>query len=275
MDTRQILACLILLLIGVGLFQLQSVFWRKFALLFLWMASGLAAYSFSGSYLMAGVMLGAWIFFPAWEMLFILRQLRVPRQRKLADARPPRDDFEELGELTEELRDLGYRQVDECRLVPAPHEQYYRIFLRPDGLVYGMVGYIAQGSIGFHFLAFTSLGQDGRRWVTWDYPLTYGLVMPPEIAVYRALHCQSVADLEEAHVDFLEVNEVPLSSLVVHEATPEAARARLEQTLNQQIEYNISRGYLAPASVDTEESFRYSWRGTLYVAGQVMRDLLF
>jgi hypothetical protein len=52
-------------------------------------------------------------------------------------------------------------------------------------------------------------------------------------------------------------------------------RARLEQTLNQQIEYNISRGYLAPVAGPDTESFSYSWRGTLYVAGQILRDLLF
>jgi hypothetical protein len=59
------------------------------------------------------------------------------------------------------------------------------------------------------------------------------------------------------------------------EQTAEAARARLEQALNQQIEYNISEGYLAPATGADEENFCYSWRGTLYVAGQVLRDLIF
>jgi hypothetical protein len=49
----------------------------------------------------------------------------------------------------------------------------------------------------------------------------------------------------------------------------------LEETLNQQVEYNITRGYLAPTKGADEENFCYSWRGTLYVAGQVLRDLLF
>ena len=52
-------------------------------------------------------------------------------------------------------------------------------------------------------------------------------------------------------------------------------RARLQETLNQQIEYNISQGYLAPAAEPGQENFCYSWRGTLYVAGQILRDLLF
>ena len=71
------------------------------------------------------------------------------------------------------------------------------------------------------------------------------------------------------------MNDVKQSDLVVDEKTPQAARARLEETLNQQIEHNISRGYLAPADNADAENFCYSWRGTLYVAGQILRDLLF
>ena len=275
MDFRDLLGCFVLLLGGLSLLQLDTIAFRKIGMALIWLASGLAAYFLSGSILLGCATLSAWIFFPLWEMVFVLRQLRVPRHRELADARPPRDEFEELDGMTQALVEAGFEQLDECRLRPTEHEQYYRIFVRQDGLTQATIGYIAQGPIGFHFVAFTSNGKDGRRWVTWDYPLTYGLVMPPSTAVYRALHCQDIAELYQAHLDFLEVNDVPLDDLVAGERTREAARARLEETLNQQIEYNISRGYLAPVRGPDEENFCYSWRGTLYVAGQVLRDLLF
>ena len=275
MDLPQLLGCFILLLGGLSLLQFDTIGLRKIGMALIWLASGLAAYFLSKSILLACAMLGAWIFFPLWEMVFVLRQLRVPRHRELADARAPRDEFEELAGMTQTLIEAGFEQLDECRLRPAEHEQYYRIFVREDGLTQATVGYIAQGSIGFHFVAFTSNGKDDRRWVTWDYPLTYGLVMPPNTAVYRALHCQDVAELYQAHLDFLEINDVRPDDLVAGERTKEAARARLEETLNQQIEYNISRGYLTPVKDADAENFCYSWRGTLYVAGQVLRDLLF
>ena len=177
--------------------------------------------------------------------------------------------------MTQTLGELGFEQLDECRLSPAEHEQYYRIFASKDGLTQATIGYVAQGAVGFHFTAFTSNGKDGRRWVTWDYPLTYGLVMPPDTAVYRALHCQDVPELYQAHLDFLEINEIKPDDLAAGERKREAVRARLEETLNQQIEYNISRGFLSPVKGPDEENFCYSWRGTLYVAGQVIRDLLF
>ena len=275
MDLRELLGCFVLILGGLYLFQLDSIGFRKLGMALMWLASGLGAYSLTGSLPMAAFILVVWICFPIWEMLFVLRKLRVPRHRELADARAPRDEFEELAEISGALQNADFEQVDECRLRPVQHEQYYRIFLRNDGLMQATVGYVAQGAIGFHFIGFTSNGKDGRRWITWDYPLTYGLVMPPKTAVYRALHCESVEELYQAHLDFLKANEVKMDGLTVNERTREAARMNLEETLNQQIEYNISRGYLAPAADSDRESFCYSWRGTLYVAGQVLRDLLF
>ena len=275
MDLRELLGCFVLLLAGLALLQLDTITYRKIGMAFIWLASGLGAFFLSGSILLGCAMLAAWIFFPLWEMVFVLRQLRVPRHRELADARAPRDEFDELSDMTSGLLDQGFEQLDECRLRPAEHEQYYRIFVREDGKTQATIGYIAQGPIGFHFVAFTSNGKDGRRWVTWDYPLTYGLVMPPTTAVFRALHCQDVAELYQAHQDFLQVNDVLPDDLIAGEKSKEACRGRLEETLNQQIEYNISRGYLSPVGGPEEENFAYSWRGTLYVAGQVLRDLLF
>jgi len=260
---------------GFTLFQFDGIGYRKAGLALLWLASGLGAYVLSGSVLLAGAALLAWIFFPLWEMVFVLRQLRVPRHRELADARAPRDEFEELSDMSNALIEAGFEQLDECKLRPAQHEQYYRIFVHKEGLTQATIGYVAHGAIGFHFVLFTSNGKDGRRWMTWDYPLTYGLVMPPTSAIYRALHCQNVGELYQAHLSFLEINDVRADDLAAGERTPQAARARLEEALNQQIEYNISRGYLAPVTEQDAENFCYSWRGTLYVAGQVLRDLLF
>ena len=274
MDFRELLGAFVLLLGGLSLLQFEGMRVRKLGMFLIWLASGLGTHALSNSLMLAIAMLAAWAFFPLWEIVFVMRQLRVPRHRELTDARPPRDEFEELAEVTKHLVDAGFEQIDECRLQPVEHEQFYRIFIRADGLIQASIGYIAQGPIGFHFVAFTSNSKDGRRWVTWDYPLTYGLVMPPNVAVFRALHTQDATELYEAHRDFLEVNEVHPEDLVASEKSRDSARTRLQDMLNQQIEYNIARGYLARAD-GSEENFCYSWRGTLYVTGQVIRDLLF
>jgi hypothetical protein len=274
MDLQQFLACAILLAGGLALLQIDSALPRRMGIVATWTASALGAYFLTQSIALAGIMLAAWICFPVWEMLFVLRQLRVPRHRELADSSAPREGYDELKELTLELEEAGFARVDECRLVPATHQQYYRIFAGPDDHTQAIVGFVMQGVIGFHFTAFTSLSTDGRRWVTWDYPLTYGLSMPPNFLLYRALHCDDAQELYQAHLDFLEVNEVKTDELTVMSRLPEEARGQLQETLNQQVDYNVSRGFLAPAKGTETESFSYSWRGTLYVAGQVLRDLL-
>ncbi len=275
MDPQQLTGCAVLLLAGLCLMNTRPPLGRKLGMTLVWLASAVGAYCLTGSLLMALAMLLAWIFFPVWEMVFVLRQLRVPRHRGLADAHAPRDASDELEEVSAELREAGFEQLDECRLNPSDHEQYYRLFDRGDGRVQATIGYIAQGAVGFHFLAFGSQGLDGRRWVTWDYPLTYGLSMPPNFALYRVLQSENVAELYQAHLDFLEANDLKDEDLFAAEKTPQVARARLEQALNQQIEHNISRGYLEPSANSENENFSYSWRGTLYVAGQILRDLLF
>ena len=275
MEPQQLCGCAVLLVGGLWLMTLRQPSFRKLGMALVWVASAIGAYFLTGSLVIAVTMLLAGIFLPIWEIVFVLRQLRVPRNRGLADARAPRDASIELDDITGQLRDAGFEQLDECRLNPSDHEQYYRLFDRGDGLVQATIGYIAQGAVGFQFLAFGSQSRDGRRWVTWDYPLTYGLSMPPNFALYRVLNCESVVDLYQAHRDFLTANEIKEDDLVPTEKTPQAARARLEQALNQQIEHNISRGFLQPVADSENENFSYSWRGTLYVAGQILRDLLF
>ncbi len=275
MDAQQFAGCAVLLLAGLCLLNVRRPLWRKLGMTLIWMACSFGAYCLTGSLLMALTLVLAWILFPVWEMVFVLRQLRVPRHRGLTDAHPPRDASQELEEVSAELRHAGFEKLDECRLNPSDHEQYYRLFDRGDGRVQATIGYIAQGAIGFHFLAFGSQGLDGRRWVTWDYPLTYGLSMPPNFALYRVLESENVAELYQAHLDFLAANSIKDEDLFVAERTPQVARARLEQALNQQIEHNISRGFLEPTANSEAENFSYSWRGTLYVAGQILRDLIF
>ena len=118
MDPRQLLGCFVLLLAGYGLLQSERLALRKLGMGMLWLGSGLVAYFLTGSAWLAGLMLLAWIFFPLWEMLFVLRQLRVPRHRELTDARAPRDEFEELSEMSGELTDTGFAIIDESFSVP-------------------------------------------------------------------------------------------------------------------------------------------------------------
>src|SRR5476649_806835 len=108
MDLPELLGCFVLLLGGLSLLQFDAITYRKAGMALIWLASGLAAYFLSGSVLLGCAMLGAWIFFPLWEMVFVLRQLRVQRHRELTDARAPRDEFEELSDMTNAMVEAGF-----------------------------------------------------------------------------------------------------------------------------------------------------------------------
>lgn len=269
--TLSVFTCFVLC--GVLLINVRAPWTFKLGMMMFWLGSGYLVYGLSNNSIPAGlVALLAWVFVPAYEIIFILRRLRVPKVRELTDARAPEDDYDEIAEISEELLQLGFVQVDECRLNPSPHPHYYRLFVGREGAVHATIGHVSQDAIGFQFIAFSSQSHDGRRWVTWDYPLAYGLVMPPEIAVYRVLTAESLEDLLQAHLAFLEANEISEDQIITTDTSREAVRARLEKTLSRQIEYNVSHGFLA-ADPQEGDNFRYSWRGTWFVATQVIRDI--
>lgn len=245
---------------------------RKLGLLFFWSASGTGIAFVTGHWWMGVAAMVIWILFPISEIIFVLRRLQVPRMRVLKEALPPIDEFPGLRDLSTEMESLGFIKVDECDLTPSVHEQYYRLFAHPTEPIHASIGFISHDGIGFHFIEFSSEEKSGRLWVTWDYPLTYGLKTPPQVALHRALHCQTLADLYHEHLAFLEINGVQKADLV--QVTDAAGvRARLEKTLEQQLEYNVKLGILAPEPT-SDRIFRYSWRGTFYVTFQVIRDLV-
>ncbi|PTY01941.1 hypothetical protein DB346_10855 [Verrucomicrobia bacterium LW23] len=236
------------------------------------------------------VSLVLWVIYPLTEIILVLRKLRVPRVRALRDARPPVDESGTLSNLHADITDLGFVRVDDCELTPELHHQYYRLFVHEELPIHALIGWVTSEDFGFHFTCFYSEDNEGHLWMTWDYPLTWGLKTPPRVSLFRADHAESVDDLLQAHVDFLEINKRMTGDLVKTEATREAARAKLEEILRQQLEYNVEQGILLldvpkatkagrnpvlpGAGLPEAKDFRYSWRGTLYVTGQVIRDIV-
>jgi hypothetical protein len=259
-------------LAGIGLFQFREVANRKLALLLLMLASAGVTTALTESWWLGAFTLLLWVAFPASELFFVLSRLRVPKNRALNSSHAPVEEFPELRDLTQKIEDLGFRKVDDCKLVPALHDQFYRLFVHPTEPIYSFIGFVWQGAFGFHFIAFGSEDRSGDQWVTWDYPLSYGLMVPPTVMLYRVLYTEEPAELLEAHRAFLEENSLRNHDLV---ATPDAlsVRAQLERTLSTQLAYNVSNGILSPAG-QAPENFRYSWRGACYVVTQVLRDLV-
>ncbi|SDT93479.1 hypothetical protein SAMN05444156_0875 [Verrucomicrobium sp. GAS474] len=275
--------CLALVCLGVGLLQFRPVAARKIGFLVLWLSTGVLVWALSGAWWagLAGLLL--WIVFPLWELISVLRRLQIPRVRRLEDAFTPVGSgaFPDLEALTGEMEALGFRHVGDCDLLPAPQRQFFRLFDREDGLHQAFVGWIGENggngesAGGFHFAAF--LSQEGGRghgryWMTWNYPLSYGLKTPPRLTLHRALRCPTLEDLFDEHGELLRLNGVEAAAAALLPAVGlEPVRRRLETVLARQLHYNVQVGVLTREGVG--DGFRYSWRGAFRVAGEVFRDL--
>ncbi len=276
-----LLLALALLLMGSGLFRFSSPALRRAGLAAFWLASGTVAWALTGSpWLGAGVLL-LLVLFPLSEMMVMLRRLRIPARRRLRDIAPPLDTFPDLAALTGEMEALDFRLAGDCRLEPAldgEQDQLFRLFEDGKEGHHGLLGFISQGGVGFGFAAFSSEDRRGRQWVTWNYPLSYGLKVPPEMVIHRDRHCDGLPELLQAHRELLRLNGVAPADLAPPAgADAGAARARLEQSLASQLRYNLGIGILAPDGADggaAGDSLRYSWRGAFAIAAGAVRDLV-
>lgn len=272
MTLAQLLICGGIILAGYALLQWPSGAMRKLGLLFFCFASALGVYFISDQVWFGVAMLMGWLLFPVTELVYVLRKLRVPKERILEPVPRAPELFEDLHGLTHDLGKLGFRPVEDCEWYSPMHTQYYRLFVHESGPYHAGLSYIYNEQFGFHFVSFSSQDTTGRVWMTWDYPLTYGLKMPPDVALFRALDCETAEELLDQHKEFLAINNVD-GGLVTTTISAEAARARLDLILRKQLEYNLTEGILSPERV-SQDNFRYSWRGTLYVTSQVLRDLV-
>lgn len=272
MELYELFICLALALLGFALFKQESLRIRKFGLLILWLGSGLGVYFLTDKLVWGLAMMMVWIMIPLAEILIVLRKLRLPREREFHSARPPLENFPVLREVTQEFNDLGFNKVDDCDLTPHFHQTYYRLFEHPQNSCHAIIGFISQGEIGFSFHAFLSEEQDGKIWMTWDYPLTYGLKIPPSVRIYRVTDAESIEELWQAHQDFLKINQVAEDQLLRGEGA-DPVRARLMRALHGQVDYNLQQGILLPEPT-SQEHLRYSWRGIWFVTRQMFRDVL-
>ncbi len=273
MNLHELLICLALLFAGMGLFKQPSIKARKLSLILFWLGSGIGIYFLTGKIGWSIFVLLGWILIPLAEILILLRKLRVPHDRQLRDALPPTAEFPTLREITREYEELGFQKVDDCDLAPHFHETYYRLFHHPQFHAYGVIGLISQGEMGFSFHCFFSEEPSGKLWLTWDYPLTYGLKIPPLIAIYRTSETDSIAELWQDHQSFLKINEVDESSLLKTSTVAEI-RERLSRLFKIQLDFNVQEGILFPEISEDLNHLRYSWRGIWFVTRQMIRDLV-
>src|SRR5438552_18051613 len=96
-------------MLSVGLRSFQNSYSQKAGALGILVASFLAIYFITGSWVLGLAAAVSWLFLPWLEILTRIRALRLPKGKQLRPKRPPSTDtFSALSEITREIEEEGF-----------------------------------------------------------------------------------------------------------------------------------------------------------------------
>lgn len=224
-----------------------------------------------GGSLAAGFVCAAsWLFLPWLEILTRVRRLRLPVERTLVPRTPPtRNVFPGFSEITEEVEAEGFEYVEDTGWDYEDNRQFYRLFCHPRAHTEAAICLVEQNEFAFYYLMLTTRASDGRVFMTWNYPFSYGLSPAPRLKLNRISGELSFAEIAKKHEEFLTSNH--LSGCQIPSVSPKAIRDELQNDLRAQIMHNIDKGLLKR---DDHNLIRYSVRGMFYLWFQFLRDIV-
>ena len=232
--------------------------------------SFLAGWLLGGSIILGTLLATSWLFLPWLEILTKVRRLRLPLERRLEPRSPPtRSSFPGFQEMTEEMESHGYIHLEDVGWDYQENRHFYRVFHRPECKTQACICLSEQEDMAFHYLTITSRTEDGRAFITWNYPFSYGLKLQPHLFTNRCLSQGPFAEMHAAHEMFLRSHSVDPSALL--DPSPEETVPTMQKEMRAQITHNITLGLLAQ---DGDHFIRYTPRGMFYLWFQFLRDLV-
>ena len=234
------------------------------------MTSFLAGWLLGGSVILGIVLSASWLFLPWLEILTKVRRLRLPIERRLEPrSPPPRSAFPGFQEMTDEIESQGYHHLEDVGWDYEENRHFYRVFHRPDCRTQACICLSEQEDVALHYLTITSRTQDGRAFITWNYPFSYGLKLEPHLFTNRYLNHGPFAAMHAAHQKFLSSHKVNAAALL--DPSPEETIHTMQKEMRAQITHNIALGLLVK---DGDHFIRYTMRGMFYLWFQFLRDLV-
>jgi hypothetical protein len=233
-------------------------------------ATYLGGYFLSGSHVAGAVSVSLWFVLPWVEILGRVRQLRIPLKNEVSQRFPPsRDVFPNLGEISREVEDQGFTQMENSGWRWDEADHFVRLFYHAESRTQAAVSLAQQMEFAVSYVSVTSRTADGRIFTTSNYPFSYTMKFSPEHKVHRFVEAESFEDLLEAHRAFLQEASIALEQLAEQDA--EQLAEGLAADMQQQIQHNVRVGVLEPAGDDV---LRYTWRGCWFLWLQVVKDML-
>jgi hypothetical protein len=218
-----------------------------------------------------GIFLAAtWLLLPWLEILTRARRLRLPMDCSLRPrSAPDADTFPNLRDLTREIEDADFEQVEDIGWDHDDQRQFYRVFYQEKSGTEATICLVEQGGLAFFYLGITSRAKNGSTYLTWNYPFSYGLRLQPALRLNRAPGETDFQQMLSDHRHFLDREHVAVDAIVPQ--SPESLGAQMESDMRRQIDHNLRCGVLKR---DNANTIRYSARGLLFLWFQFLRDLI-
>lgn len=233
-------------------------------------ASYLAGWALSGSHAGGAAAVAAWFLLPWVEIVLRVRKMRLPLEKSLKHRFPPnRNDFPQLGDLTEELENEGFEQTDDAGFVWEEVNQFLRVFFHAPSKTQAVIHLNQQSNLSVVFVSVTCRTADGRTVTSSNYPFSQTMEAPPDLMLHRVPGAASFEELLAEHralLAELSIREVDLSG-----PGADGLAAQLQADLDSQVKHNLGRGLIVKAG---EGTFRYSWRGCVYLWAQLVKDMV-
>ena len=255
-----------LALLAFALFHSPRPWLRRAGNILLIGASGLALWFWTSSLWWVALGVSLWFLVPMIQAAWLSRKLTFAVKRKLSQGSIREEDFPGINQLTYQLKQFDFKLEGEYWLKPSPLKQGYRLFSDLENSLYAALAVIRFGGASLIYMIFATPARNKAVWLTWDYPLAYGLRMPPHIMLHRCLEANSVKELCEQHRKFLSINKVK-------PAKAKSAKNFFEKLFAATIDHNLHAGILGQ-SPRQEEKISYTWRGTAFVAWQVLCEVV-
>lgn len=272
-DMNDILIIAGIILAGWGLRSWGHPIPRKTGALLYLVASYVAGWRLTGSHAGGAMAVASWFLLPWLEIILRVRRMRLPIEKRISHRfPPPRDEFPQLRELTEELEAEGFEKVDDAGWDWDEVRHFVRVFYHAPSRTQAVIHLSRQRRLSVVYVSLTSRTTESAgnlTLTTWNYPFSSTMRQAPKHLLHGAPDVQSFPELIAEHNAFLSiwaVNESDLLDMDVGGLT-----GLLEEDLRMQIEYNLASGILQKAGPGT---IRYSWRGCFYLWRQFVKDMV-
>ena len=234
-------------------------------------ATFLAFYFFTDS-VAIGVVGGLlWFLLPWVELLTRIRRLRLPIGKVLEREAPPgHTRFPELTELTDEIEAEGFEYAADTGWDWDGMHQFYRLFYHAASREQAAICLTEQDGMSWAALTLTSRHPRGTTYRTSNLPFSSPMKTAPEVSLRQAPDCDSFAALLEEHRYWMNGLALEPEDLVAED--PEQLAGLIEQETGRQIKHNLESGLIKPG--ETAGTFRYSWRGLVYLYCQLVKDMV-